>query len=64
MAKHYGVIVTAPAIGYGGAFPVPTSFLISRDGIVRFTSAGDPGKIVEPEAIFPTLEALPARDPP
>jgi peroxiredoxin len=59
-AKRYGLLgLTAPGVKYEEGFPLPASFLVDREGVIRFTS--DParvGGVLTPDAVFDVLAAL------
>jgi len=59
-AKRYGLLgLTAPGVKYEEGFPLPASFLVDREGVIRFTS--DPervGGVLTPDRVFDVLAAL------
>jgi peroxiredoxin len=59
-AKSYGLLgLTQPGVKYQEGFPLPASFLLDREGVIRFTS--DPervGGVLTPERVFDVLDAL------
>jgi peroxiredoxin len=62
VARRYRVIIEGrqPGLPYEEGMPLPASFLIDEQGVIRFTSHSQSvGTILEPEAILPALDALP-----
>jgi peroxiredoxin len=63
-AKLYGIHQAAPVTSklrsnYEEGLPMPASFLVSADGIIRFHSRADrAGELLKPELIFAVLEKL------
>ncbi|PCH65810.1 MAG: hypothetical protein COC01_09265 [Bacteroidetes bacterium] len=65
VAQAYSISMDDPGAGTtvyaGGKSPLPASFLIDLEGIIKFTSSPDnPGEILSPEGIFPALDSLKA----
>ncbi|MBX2978851.1 MAG: redoxin domain-containing protein [Flavobacteriales bacterium] len=66
ISTKYGVVYTNPAIelmtDYSVGIPLPASFLVDIDGLVRYVSRPERvGEFLDPALIFKTLDALPAR---
>jgi peroxiredoxin Q/BCP len=59
-ARAYGLLgLTSLGTKYKEGFPLPASFLLDREGVIRFTS--DPkrvGGVLSPERVFDVLDAL------
>lgn len=67
-AKQFGVVYNNPAIeiavNYAEGIPLPASFLVDIDGVVRYISRPDRvGEFLDPKLIFSVLETLPNADP-
>lgn len=63
VARKYRVLLEGPQTGvpYDEGMPLPASFLIDAEGIIRFSSRADQiGSVLQPDAIFPVLDAIPA----
>ncbi len=63
VSARYGVVYSNPVIelgvDYAEGIPLPASFLIDREGIVRYVSRPDRvGEFLDPELIFGVLEQL------
>ena len=63
-SKQYGVLYANPAIAitvdYAQGVPLPASFLLDVDGIVRYVSRPDRvGEFLDPHLIFTVLDQLP-----
>ncbi|MBI3501029.1 MAG: redoxin domain-containing protein [Bacteroidetes bacterium] len=61
VAKSFGVQLPTDVVGekYNPRLPLPASFLIDKNGIVRYTSKPDRiGEFLDPTTIFPVLEKL------
>lgn len=63
VSGRYGVIYSNPiielGIDYAQGIPLPASFLIDTDGIVRYVSRPDRvGEFLDPDLIFPELSKL------
>jgi peroxiredoxin len=68
-SKQYGVLYSNPVLGagldYEEGIPLPASFLVDIDGVVRYVSRPDQvGEFLDPALIFGVLEALPTVDAP
>lgn len=66
VSTRYGVVYSNPAIelmaDYSVGIPLPASFLVDIDGVVRYVSRPERvGEFLDPALIFKTLEELPAR---
>lgn len=64
VSGRYGVVYNNPMlelnVDYAQGIPLPASFLVDRDGIVRYVSRPDRvGEFLDPELIFGVLEQLP-----
>lgn len=65
-SQRYGVVYDNPAIeavvNYAEGIPLPASFLVDTDGIVRYVSRPDRvGEFLDPTLIFNVLQQLPSR---
>ncbi|MCB9184871.1 MAG: peroxiredoxin family protein [Flavobacteriales bacterium] len=63
VSGQYGVVYNNPIIemgvDYAQGIPLPASFLIDTDGIVRYVSRPDRvGEFLDPDLIFPELDKL------
>ena len=61
VCKKYGVQLPAEVVGGANSpgMPLPASFLVDVNGIVRYTSRPDRiGEFLDPTTIFPVLESL------
>lgn len=63
VSSQYGVVYSNPIIelgvDYAQGIPLPASFLIDIDGVVRYVSRPDRvGEFLDPDLIFPELEKL------
>lgn len=66
-SQRYGVIYSNPileaGLDYEQGIPLPASFLVDIDGVVRYVSRPEQvGEFLDPTLIFGVLEALPAVD--
>lgn len=64
LSSQYGVVYSNPALAamiqYEEGIPLPASFLVDKDGIVRYVSRPDRvGEFLDPSLIFGVLEKLP-----
>jgi peroxiredoxin len=64
VSGRYGVVYSNPVIeaglDYAEGIPLPASFLVDAQGIVRYVSRPDRvGEFLDPELIFGVLEQLP-----
>lgn len=64
LSSQYGVVYSNPAletmIRYEDGIPLPASFLVDQDGIVRYVSRPDRvGEYLDPSLIFGVLEEMP-----
>jgi peroxiredoxin len=64
ISKQYGVLYANPvieiAVDYALGVPLPASFLVDVDGIVRYVSRPDKvGEFLDPHLIFSVLDQLP-----
>lgn len=65
VSGRYGVVYNNPVIqaslvDYEQGIPLPASFLVDKDGVVRYVSRPDRvGEFLDPELIFNVLEELP-----
>lgn len=64
VSGQYGVVYTNPVIelgvDYAQGIPLPASFLIDADGVVRYVSRPDRvGEFLDPTLIFSVLDKLP-----
>ena len=64
ISQHYGVVYNNPiiesAIDYAKGIPLPASFLVDKDGVVRYVSRPDRvGEFLDPALIFGVLDQLP-----
>lgn len=60
-AMTYGVHLPVEIVGqeFDPGMPLPASFLVDKNGIVRYTSRPDQvGEFLDPATIFPALESL------
>ena len=60
-ARSYRVLLEGrqPGVSYEEGMPIPASFLIDREGLIRFVSHPDRvGEVLKPEAILQVLDAL------
>jgi peroxiredoxin len=65
ISGKYGVIYDNPvmemSINYAEGIPLPASFLVDIDGVVRYVSRPDRvGEFLDPSLIFSVLDQLPA----
>lgn len=65
VSTQYGVVYTNPllelSVDYAEGIPLPASFLVDRDGVVRYVSRPDRvGEFLDPELIFNVLNEIPA----
>ncbi len=65
VSDRYGVVYSNPVleagIDYAQGIPLPASFLIDRDGVVRYVSRPDRvGEFLDPDLIFGVLDRMPA----
>ena len=65
ISGQYGVIYDNPvmemSVNYAEGIPLPASFLVDSDGVVRYVSRPDRvGEFLDPSLIFSVLEQLPA----
>ncbi|MEO8588324.1 MAG: peroxiredoxin family protein [Flavobacteriales bacterium] len=69
VSGRYGVVYNNPLIekmgvDYATGIPLPASFLVDKDGMVRYVSRPDRvGEFLDPELIFNVLEELPNAAP-
>jgi len=69
VSGRYGVVYNNPLIekmgvNYTEGIPLPASFLVDKDGMVRYVSRPDRvGEFLDPELIFNVLEELPNTAP-
>jgi peroxiredoxin len=68
VSSIYGVIysnaVIETGVDYAKGIPLPASFLIDADGIVRYVSRPDRvGEFLDPELVFEVLNKMPDRGP-
>ncbi|MCW5898366.1 MAG: peroxiredoxin family protein [Flavobacteriales bacterium] len=68
VSARYGVVYNNPAleigVDYTKGIPLPASFLVDVDGVVRYVSRPDRvGEYLRPELIFGALERLPVAQP-
>ncbi|MBP7514560.1 MAG: peroxiredoxin family protein [Flavobacteriales bacterium] len=68
VSQRYGVVYENPAIetvvDYAEGIPLPASFLVDVNGIVRYVSRPDRiGEFLDPTLIFGVLDQLPQADP-
>ncbi len=66
VSRQYGVVYTNPAlemaVDYAAGIPLPASFLIDSEGIIRYVSRPDRlGEFLDPSLIFGVLDQLPAK---
>ena len=64
-SQRYGVIYDNPildsGVDYDQGIPLPASFLVDIDGVVRYVSRPDRvGEFLDPALIFGVLDALPS----
>lgn len=64
VSTQYGVVYNNPvielSIDYSEGIPLPASFLVDKDGIVRYVSRPDRvGEFLDPELIFKVLNEIP-----
>ncbi|MEO8069586.1 MAG: redoxin domain-containing protein [Flavobacteriales bacterium] len=64
VSRQFGVVYNNPLleqnIDYAQGIPLPASFLVDRDGIVRYVSRPDRvGEFLNPELIFGVLSTMP-----
>lgn len=64
VSGQYGVVYSNPllevGVDYAEGIPLPASFLIDADGVVRYVSRPDRvGEFLDPELIFGVLDGLP-----
>lgn len=68
VSARFGVVYNNPAlemgIDYAKGIPLPASFLVDKQGVVRYVSRPDRvGEYLRPELIFSALQELPAAHP-
>lgn len=68
ISTQYGVVYNNPIIeqgvDYAEGIPLPASFLVDVDGVVRYVSRPDRvGEFLDPERIFGVLDRIPASTP-
>lgn len=66
VSQQYGVVYDNPiielAVDYAEGIPLPASFLVDADGVVRYVSRPDRvGEFLDPTLIFGVLDRLPQR---
>ncbi|HEY0978999.1 MAG TPA: peroxiredoxin family protein [Flavobacteriales bacterium] len=66
VSQRYGVVYDNPiielAVDYAQGIPLPASFLVDIDGVVRYVSRPDRvGEFLDPTLIFGVLDRLPQR---
>ncbi len=68
VSRRYGVVYNNPllelAVDYAKGIPLPASFLVDMDGVVRYVSRPERvGEFLNPELIFNVLQRLPESGP-
>lgn len=68
ISRRYGVVYNNPvlelAVDYTKGIPLPASFLVDMDGVVRYVSRPERvGEFLNPELIFNVLERFPQSGP-
>jgi peroxiredoxin len=66
VSTRYGVVYNNPiielSIDYSEGIPLPASFLVDVDGVVRYVSRPDRvGEFLDPELIFGVLDDIPEK---